>query len=75
MDSFLKAIRVRRAKVQESIDEELSRPRPDSIRLNALKNLRLRFKEQIEVLERLNREGHLVRIPVVRRPAYSKGRP
>jgi hypothetical protein len=67
MDQFIKSLRARRAKVQASIDDEQARPVPDAIRLSALKKLRLRFKEQIETLERMNRQGKPVTIPVVRR--------
>jgi hypothetical protein len=72
MDQFIKSLRARRAKVQQSIEDEQSRPVPDGFRLSTLKKLRLRFKEQIEVLERMNRQGKMVSIPVVRRRTASE---
>ncbi|MFD1329043.1 YdcH family protein [Mycoplana ramosa] len=67
MDQFLKSLRHRHAAVQERIEEEQTRSRPDNLRLQALKRLRLRFREQIEFIERLNRSGQSVAIPVIRR--------
>lgn len=73
MDQFIKSLRARRAKVQASIEDEQARPAPDSSRLSALKKLRLRFKEQIETLERLNRQGEMATIPVMRRrPLFNR---
>lgn len=65
MDQFLKSLRHRRAAIQHRIEEEQTRPRPDSLKLHALKKLRLRFREQIEFIERLNRRGEVMTIPVV----------
>lgn len=67
MDQFLKALRNRKADVQSKIEDEQKRPAPDGLRLNALKKLKLRFREQIEFIERHNRQTAPVLIPVVRR--------
>ncbi|MCY1745075.1 MULTISPECIES: YdcH family protein [Ensifer] len=67
MDQFLKSLRGRKANVQARIDEEQSRPAPDALRLNALKKLKLRFREQIDFIERQNRQRETVLIPVVKR--------
>lgn len=78
MDPFLKALRHRRQAVQARIEHEQSRPLPDSLRLQALKRLKLRFREQIEYIERLNRRGETQTIPVVRKrsftPAFARAR-
>jgi hypothetical protein len=70
MDQFLKSLRHRRAGIQSRIDEEQTRPAPDHVRLTVLKKLRLRFREQIEFIERMNRNGEVVPIPVVRRRSF-----
>jgi hypothetical protein len=67
MDQFVRSLRHRRASVQASIEQELGRPAPDQLRLSALKRLKLRFRDQIEFIERLNRRGESTPIPVVRR--------
>lgn len=67
MDRFLNSLRARRAAVQALIKREQARPAPDGLRLFGLKKLRLRFREQIEYLERLDREGQSTLIPVIRR--------
>ena len=66
-DKVLESARDRRSSIQARIEEELARPVPDHLRLTALKKLRLRFKEQIVFIERMNRHGLPVPIPVVRR--------
>ncbi|WP_099868004.1 YdcH family protein [Pararhizobium haloflavum] len=75
---FLKTLRHRRQAVQARIEHEQSRPLPDSSRLQALKKLKLRFREQIEFIERLNRRGEMQTIPVVRKrsftPAFARAR-
>jgi hypothetical protein len=71
MDQFLKSLRHRRAAVQQRIEQEQTRPVPDSLKLLALKKLRLRFREQIEFIERLNRRGEMRSIPVVRRRTFT----
>ena len=67
MDQFLKSLLARKAHMQSRIDEEQSRPVPDSLRLQALKKLKLRFREQINFIERHNRHAGTTLIPVVRR--------
>ena len=75
MDHFLRSLRTRRAGVQARIDEEQARPAPDHLRLSALKKLRLRFREQIELVERTDRRGQRVTVPVVRRRALAAALP
>lgn len=70
MDQFIKSLRHRRATVQARIEDEQARPAPDQLRLSALKRLRLRFRDQIEFIERMNRRGETMPIPVVRRRSY-----
>ena len=67
MNTFLQALRQRRAALQDQIDDEHSRPAPESLRLRALKKLRLRLRERIEFLEHRSRHGVVRSIPVVRR--------
>lgn len=67
MDPILNALRNRRAVIQARIEREQARPAPDSLALQGLRKLKLRFREQIEYLERLNREGQATSIPVIRR--------
>lgn len=67
MDQFIKSLRHRRAILQARIEDEQARPAPDQLRVSALKRLKLRFREQIEFLERMNRHGEKVTIPIVRR--------
>jgi hypothetical protein len=66
----LQSLRHRWAGVQARIDEEQARPAPDQLRLTALKKLRLRFREKIEFIERVNRQGRAVSVAVVKRRAY-----
>jgi len=70
MDQFLNSLRQRRASVQARIEEEQARPAPDTLRLTALKRLRLRFRDRIDFIERMNPNGRSVRIPVVRRRPF-----
>ena len=70
MDTFIKSLRHRRATVQARIEDEQARPLPDHLRLSALKRLKLRFREQIEFIERMNRCGETTTIPVVRRRSH-----
>lgn len=70
MDQFLKSLRHRRSSVQARIEEEQARPAPDHLRLTVLKKLRLRFREQIDFIERMNRHGRSAPIPVVRRRSF-----
>lgn len=71
MDQFLKSLRHRRAAIQTRIEDEQARPAPDSLRLHALKTLRLRFREQIDYIERLNKRGEAALISVVGRRAFT----
>lgn len=59
MDQFLQSLRHRRAVIDRRITEEQTRPMPDSLRLQALKKLKLRFRDQIDLIERLHRRGGL----------------
>ncbi|MEP9386135.1 YdcH family protein [Mesorhizobium sp. KR9-304] len=70
MDQFIKSLRHRRATVQARIEDEQARPAPDHVRLSALKRLKLRFRDQIELIERMNRLGEMKSIPVVRRRTF-----
>jgi hypothetical protein len=70
MDQFLKSLRSRKAHVQSRIDDEQSRPAPDGLRLSTLKKLKLRFREQIELIERHNRQSMPVLIPVAKRRSF-----
>jgi len=70
MDQFIKSLRQRRAIIQARIEDEQARPAPDQLRLSALKRLKLRIREQIEFIERMNRRGERIAIPVVRRRLF-----
>lgn len=70
MDQFIKSLRHRRAKVQARIMDEQARPAPDQLRLSALKRLSLRFRDQIEFIERMNRRGETIAIPIVHRRSF-----
>ncbi len=48
MDPFMESLRNRPAAIQERIEREQARPAPDSLRLYGLKNLKLKFRDQIE---------------------------
>lgn len=67
MDTIIKALRCRKDAVQARIDDENARPAPDQLRLSELKRMKLRFREQIEFMERMDRRGEMTSIPVVRR--------
>lgn len=71
MDPFLNSLRNRHAVIDARIEREQARPAPDSLRLFGLKKLKLRFREQIEYIERLNREGQATMIPVIRRKSHT----
>ncbi len=51
---ILRSLQARHRVVQEHIDAEQARPRPDPLTLQALKKLRLFFRDRIEILERQN---------------------
>lgn len=70
MDQLLKSLRHRRAAVQDRIEDEQARPRPNQLKLGALLKLRLRFRDQVEFIERMNRRGDTAPIQVVRRRSF-----
>lgn len=70
MDQFIKSLRHRKAIIQARIEDEQARPAPDQLRLSALKRLKFRFREQIEFIERMNRRGERIAVPVVRRRSF-----
>ncbi len=72
MDAFLKSLRNRRAAIEALIEHEQARPAPDSLRLYGLKRLKLRFRERIEYLERMGREGQGTSIPLIRRRSVAR---
>lgn len=63
MDQFLKALTTRHRLIEDEIVEEERRPAPDRMRVLALKKLKLRMREQIEILHREGRRA----VTVVRR--------
>ncbi len=66
MSPILRSLRARHRIIQEHIDAEQARPRPDPLTLQSLKKLRLFFRDKIELLERQNRKQRPV-IVVTRR--------
>jgi hypothetical protein len=48
----LKSLVRKRATLNQRIRDELSRPAPDTIRLRALKRLRVRLKDQVNMIVR-----------------------
>jgi hypothetical protein len=72
MKQLLKALKARHSIVAAKIDEEQRRPRPDGIRVCALKKIKLHLKEQIQMLERGDGMATAVR---ARRGASSFGNP
>ncbi|WP_187970297.1 DUF465 domain-containing protein [Aquibium microcysteis] len=67
MDTFVKALERRRQEVQARIDAEMARPRPDALKLLSLKKLKLHFRDQIEFIQRTDRNK--APVMVVRRRA------
>lgn len=55
MKPLLKALISRHSIIAAKIMEEQRRPMPDSIRVNSLKKIKLKLKEQISHLERTER--------------------
>lgn len=51
VDERLDALRNKHASLKEAIDVENQRPRPDDIRISALKREKLRIKDEIVGLE------------------------
>jgi hypothetical protein len=72
MKQLLKALKARHSIVAAKIDEEQRRPRPDGIRVRALKKIKLHLKEQIQMLERGDGMATSIR---ARRGASSFGNP
>ena len=70
MDKLLVSLRKRRSVVQDEIDEEQTRPAPDSLRLRSLKKLKLHLRERIEFLEHRGRKGTIRTIPVISRRTW-----
>lgn len=59
MQEHLSALHIRHSILESKIQREERRPRPDSLRLTALKKIKLSIKERIERVERrLMRPGH-----------------
>lgn len=55
MKPLLRSLRTRHEIVDAKIGSEQNRPMPDTLRIRALKKIRLRIKEQIAFLEREDR--------------------
>ncbi len=73
MDNLVKALGERRKTVQTRIEEELARPMPDSLKLLSLKKLKLHLRDQIEFIQRMDRNRPPVM--VVRRKSARIGAP
>lgn len=70
LDQLMKALTARHRILQDEIAAEEKRPSPDRMRVLALKKLKLRMREQIEIL---HREGQRA-VTIVRRrraPAFA----
>lgn len=72
MNHLSKSLKHRREILDARIAEEQARPGPDSLRLKALKKIKLRFRDQIEFMERLDRNGQGVLVPVIRRRSLNR---
>lgn len=66
IDQFIKSLRHRRATVQTRIADEQERSVSDQLRLTAVKWFRVRFRNQIEFIDGMNRQGETIAMPVVR---------
>ena len=53
MNRLVRALKARHAILETRVLEEQRRPKPDSIRLKALKKIKLQLRDQIASLERL----------------------
>ncbi|MDO6963170.1 YdcH family protein [Rhizobium alvei] len=53
MNRLLNALRARHAIMETRVSEEQRRPKPDPIRLRALKKIKLQLRDQIASLERM----------------------
>jgi hypothetical protein len=69
MNTVMKSLFRKLDTLQPRIDDEQARPAPDSLKLRLLKKLKLRFKDEIAFIERTNKRGQPVAIPVERRRA------
>lgn len=66
--TYIRSLLVRGANVQKAIERELSRPRPDSLRLLQLKKLRLVIADRLSRLRRrpeVSDSSRLVAAPAV----------
>jgi hypothetical protein len=70
MYPILKSLQHRKAIVESRIEEEQARPAPDHLKLSALKRLKLKFRDQIEFIERMDRFGKAIVVPVIRRKSF-----
>ena len=52
LNPLLRSLSDRHSSVQREIDGEQARPRPDGFKLAALKKLKLRMRDRIEILQR-----------------------
>lgn len=69
MNPLLKSLKARHGIVQTRIEEEQKRPKPDTLRMSALKRLKLHLRDQIALLERMEH----ARMPSngLRKPSFS----
>ncbi|MBP2550511.1 hypothetical protein J2858_003447 [Neorhizobium galegae] len=57
MNPLLKALHSRHRILEDRIQSEQKSPAPDSLRIMALKKIKLRMREQIEFLQRTGSNG------------------
>jgi hypothetical protein len=53
MYARLRALRARHQILERNIQEELARPHPDDLRLKLLKQMKLKLRDEIKVVEKL----------------------
>lgn len=58
MQNHLKALYARHGIIEAKIHGEQSRPKPDSLRVRALKKMKLRLRDQIRTVERQMMPAH-----------------
>ena len=58
MQNRLKALYARLGIVEAKIHGEQSRPQPDSLRVRALKKMKLKLRDQIQIMERRFAAAH-----------------
>lgn len=58
MQNHLKALYARHGIIEAKIHGEQSRPQPDSLRVRALKKMKLRLRDQIRTVERRMMPAH-----------------